>query len=142
MKARRGDGRSVGGVRLLFLACVAAVLVGATAADAAGPLQDMLGTWTRTVTKQDIARTHAKKIKAGSTWTLKITEASASARSPGAKPFTGHVIPTAPTLVNIELGNTNDLYGWRRSGKTLLLTKRVESNPDREAVLVGTWKLR
>jgi hypothetical protein len=140
MKALGGGEHSLRGVRLLLVVCVAGALVGATAADAAGPPQDMLGTWTRTVSKQDVARTHAKKIKPGSTWTLVITADTSSARSPGAKPFTGHVIPTGATLVNIELGKGNDLYGWRRSGKTLLFTKRVESNPDREAVLVGTWK--
>jgi hypothetical protein len=140
MRAPRFDERSVRRMKMLVVACVAAALVGATAAEAAGPPRDILGTWTRIVSKQDVARTHAKKIKPGSTWTLVITADTSSARSPGAKAFTGHVIPTAATLVNIELGKGNDLYGWRRSGKTLLFSKRVESNRDREAVLVGTWK--
>jgi len=125
---------------LLAGVCVALIVV--AAASAAPPPEQLLGTWTRTVSAQDIRREHAsKKVKAGSTWTLVITQRKSTASSPGARPYSGSIIPSSATQVNIEIGvHEANLYNWRRAGKTLTLMKYTDPSADRAAILVGAWK--
>jgi len=129
-------------MKLIVLSVVALALVIVAAATAAPPPDPMLGTWTRTVTKADVKRAHSKNVVAGSKWTLVIGKDTSRASSPGTKPFKGGIVIAAPTLVNIELGHENCLYGWRRAASTLLFTLRSDPNHNREAILVGTWKRR
>jgi hypothetical protein len=127
--------------KLLAAAVVALVVV--AAAGAAPPPTELVGTWTRTVSKLDVARAHSKRIKPGSTWTLVMAKGRSTLRSPGVAGYTGAVVPAAPTLVNVELvSKDTDLYGWGRTGRTLVFTKKHDQDPDRVAILAGTWKLR
>jgi hypothetical protein len=130
-------------MKLIVLSAVGLALsVVVATATAAPPPDPMLGTWTRTVTKADVKRAHSKRVVAGSKWTLVIGKETSRASSPGVKPFKGAIVIAAPTLVNLELGVDNCLYGWRRAGNTLLFTLRSDANHNREAILVGTWKRR
>lgn len=129
-------------MKLALLAALGLALVGVAVASAAPPPDPLLGTWTRTVTKADVKRAHSKKVVAGSKWTFVIGKETSRATSPGSKPFKGSVTIAAPTLVNIELGEENCLYGWRRAGNTLIFTLRSDPNANRMAILVGTWKHR
>ena len=142
MNTLLGRCRSVAHVKLIVLTALGFALVVVATATAAPPPDPMLGTWTRTVTKADVKRAHSKKVVAGSKWTLVIGGETSRATSPGRKPFKGAIVIAAPTLVNIELGLENCLYGWRRTGNTLLFTLRSDPNHNREAILVGTWKRR
>jgi hypothetical protein len=124
---------------LLFGVCVALVLV--ASASASTPPQQLIGTWTRTVSAQDIQRAHAKKVKAGSKWTLVIRPGTSTASSPGLKGFSGAVVPSSATQVSFELGtHETDLYNFRVAGKTLTFTKYTDDNRERTAILVGVWK--
>src|SRR3954466_8539329 len=98
-------------MKLIVLSAVALALVVVATATAAPPPDPMLGTWTRTVTKADVKRAHSKRVVAGSTWTLVIRKETSRASSPGVKPFKGAIVIAAPTLVNLELGVENCLYG-------------------------------
>jgi hypothetical protein len=126
---------------VLPVVCFAFVVV-ATAA-AAPPPEQLIGTWTRTVSAKDVSHAHSRKISPGTTWTLVITKGKSSLRSPGVAGYTGSVVPATPTLVHMELGSAeSDLYAWRLAGRTLILTKQHDPNADRTAILVGTWKHR
>ena len=129
-------------MKLIVLSVAALALVIVAAATAAPPPDPMLGTWTRTVTKADVLRAHSKRVVAGSKWTLVIGKETSRATSPGAKAFKGAIVIAAPTLVNVELGAENCLYGWRRASNTLLFTLRSDPNHNRQAILIGTWKRR
>src|SRR3954471_9745971 len=129
-------------MKLIVLSAVALALVVVATATAAPPPDPMLGTWTRTVTKADGKGAHSKKVVAGSEGSPLSGAETGGAPSPGRKPFKGAIVIAAPTLVNIELGVENCLYGWRRASKTLLFTLRSDPNKNREAILVGTWKRR
>jgi hypothetical protein len=126
-------------VKLLLLAAVGVALV-IVAAAAAAPPEQLLGTWTRTVSAADVNRAHATGIIGGSKWTLTIGRSKSTVRSAGGKSLKGVVIPASATLVNIELGAKPDLYGWRRAGKTVVFIFKHDPNPNRVAILVGTWK--
>jgi hypothetical protein len=124
---------------LLAGVCVALVVV--AAASAATPPQQLIGTWTRTVSAKDIERAHAKKVKAGSKWTLVIRVGKSTASSPGLKGFSGTVVPSSATQVSFEIGSRQtNLYNFRVAGKTLTFTKYTDDNPERTAILVGAWK--
>jgi hypothetical protein len=125
--------------RLLLVVCVA--LIGAASAQASPPPTDMVGKWTRTVTQRDIRQARSKLIKAGSVWTLTITQRESVAKSPAVKKvFRGQITPAAANLVNIELGADACLYAYHRVGKTLVFTLRSDDNANRKAVVIGTWK--
>lgn len=91
------------------------------------------------MSKHDVLRAHAKKIKPGSVWTLVVTASKSSLRSSAVTRWTGTIVPSNATLVHIELGADADLYAWRRAGHTLVLAKKHDPNADRAAVLGGTW---
>src|SRR3954467_13587341 len=129
-------------MKLIVLSVVALALVFVAAATAAPPPDPMLGTWTRTVTKADVKGAHSKNVVAGSQGAHATGKETSRGRSPGTKPFKGGIVIAAPTLVNIELGHENCLYGWRSAAKTLLFSLRSDPNHNREAILVGTWKRR
>jgi hypothetical protein len=123
---------------LLVGVCVALV---ATAAASAAPPHPVIGTWTRTVSAQDISRAHAKKVKAGSKWTLVITERKTTVSSPGAKTYSGTIIPSSATQASFEIGPKEaNLYSWRLTGKTLTLRKYSDPSAERAAILDGAWK--
>ena len=125
-----------------LLSVIVVALVLAASAAAASPPKQMLGTWTRTVTATDIRRADAKKVVPGKSWTLVITSLHSSAGQ-GKTTLRGNIVPTSATQVNIELGQQRpNLYEWRRVGSKLILHARFEPNPDRGAVLVGTWVKR
>ena len=123
---------------LLCGLCLAAVVV--PAARAAPPPPELIGTWTRTVSAEDIARAHATSLEAGRVWTLVITNRKSVVRSPGAAGYAGAVVPSSATQVHFELGGDADLYTWRRIGKTLSLVKYVDPDAKRAAILAGVWK--
>src|SRR3954452_1045252 len=123
-------------MKIVVLSAVAPPLVIVPAATAAPPPDPMLGTWTRIVTKADVKRAHSKRVVAGSKWTLVIGKETSRASTPGVKPFKGAIVMAAATLVNVELGVENCLYGWRRAANTLLFTLRSDPNHNREAILV------
>src|SRR3954471_21039758 len=127
---------------IVLLAVGLALSVVDATATAAPPPDPMLGTWTRTVTKADVKRAHSKRVVAGSKWTLVIGAETSRATSPGTRPFKGASATGGPTLVNVELGHENCLYGWRRAANTLLFSLTSDPNHNREAILVGTWKRR
>jgi hypothetical protein len=137
--ARRGC--NVRGVKVLVSAIALALAFAASAA-AAPPPQQMFGTWTRTVTGADVQKVGATKVVAGQTWTLVITRNESSANH-GKTTMRGNVVPTNAAQVNIELGQQKpNLYRWQRVGNKLILHANAEPNPDRKAVLVGTWVKR
>jgi len=140
MNAPGHDG--VYGCRMkVLLAALLAALIVTAAASAAAPPHPVIGTWTRTVSAQDISRAHAKKIKAGSTWKLVITEHKSTLSSPGAKSYSGTIIPSSRTQVSFELGpDEANLYTWRLAGKTLTLKKYSDPSAERVAILDGAWK--
>jgi opacity protein-like surface antigen len=124
---------------LLSAVCVALVL--AAAAAASPPPNQMIGTWTRTVSKADVRLAHSKRIKPGSVWTFVIGKSTSTASSPSTtRKFKGQIVPTSATFVNVELGDKPCLYGWRRIGTSLIFNLESDSNPDRVAILRGTWK--
>jgi hypothetical protein len=132
-------------VKLLLPAAVLAALVVIATASAAPPPPQMVGKWTRTVTKLDItlAKANPARVKAGSTWTLVIAQHGATASTPGHTPMKGQLVPSSSSQINIEIGQQKpNLYDWRRSGTKLVLHARADSVHDREAVLNGTWKKR
>ena len=137
--ARRGC--NVRGVKVLVSAIALALALAASAA-AAPPAQQLLGTWTRTVTAADVQKAGATKVVGGQTWTLVITRDESSA-SHGKTTMRGNVVPTNATQVNIELGQQKpNLYRWQRVGNKLILHANAEPNRDRKAVLVGSWVKR
>jgi hypothetical protein len=142
MSSIRRRPRTVAVVKLLLLSAVGVALVVVAAAAAAPPPEELLGTWTRTVSAADVNRAHSTRIIPGTKWTLVIGRHTSSVRSSGGKTFKGTIVPTSATLVNIELGAKTNLYGWRRAGKTVIFTLNHDPNPDRVAILVGTWKRR
>src|SRR3954452_9450127 len=99
-------------MKLIVLSVVGLALVIVAAATAAQPPDPVLGTWTRIVTKADVKRAHSKNVVAGSKCTLVIGKETSRATSPGTKPFKGGIVIAAPTLVSIERGHENYLYGW------------------------------
>lgn len=126
----------------MLLSALGVALVAVAAAAAAPPPNELLGTWTRTVSAADIHRAHSKRVLPGTVWTLVVGTKGSSVRSPTTKPLKGQVVPAAPALVNIELGTEPDLYQWRRAGKTVILTLKHDPSADRTAILVGAWKRR
>jgi opacity protein-like surface antigen len=138
-------GRTVVCVRPLLATAVvaAAALFAAAAVSAAPPPTQLLGTWTRTVSKADVARAHSTRVKAGSKWTLVITAAKAVASSPGLKPFRGHFTLETVSTVSLSVGDGKyNLYGWQRIGNQLLFNFQKDDNANRRAVLAGLWKHR
>jgi hypothetical protein len=124
-------------MRMLLVAGVALVVV--ATAGAAPPPPQLFGTWIRTVSKRDVVRADAKKIKPGSVWKLVVAESKSSLRSSSVTRWTGTIVPANATLVHIELGSEADLYGWRVAGHTLVLAKKYDPDADRSAVLAGAW---
>jgi hypothetical protein len=125
--------------RLLVVVCIA--LVAAASAHASPPPTDMVGKWTRTVTQRDVRQAKSKLVKAGSVWTLTITQSQSTAKSPTVKKvFRGQIVPAAANLVNLELGADPCLYAYHRVGKTLIFTLRSDDNANRKAIVIGTWK--
>ena len=136
-------GRSVVRVKTLVATAVvaAAALVAAAAVTAAPPPTQLLGTWTRTVSKSDVARAHATRVKPGSKWTLVIAPAKAVASSPGFAPFTGKFTLETVATVSLSVGNGKyNLYGWQRVGNLLVFNWQKDDNANRRAVLAGVWK--
>jgi hypothetical protein len=124
---------------LLLVASVA--LITTASALATPPPTDMVGKWTRTVTQRDVRQARSKLIKAGSVWTLTITQRESVAKSPSVKKvFRGQITPAAANLLNIELGADACLYAYHRVGNTLVFTLRSDDNANRKAVVIGTWK--
>jgi len=133
---------SVGAMKTLLAALVAALIVVATAS-ASPPPKELVGKWTRTVSAADVLRAHARKVIIGTTWTLSITQRGSIASTPGRVPLRGEIIPSSPTQINIEIGQQKpNLYSWKRSGKSLALHAYADSIADRTAVLNGVWKKR
>jgi hypothetical protein len=126
----------------VLLSALGVALVAAAGAAAGPPPDELLGTWTRTVSSADVHRAHSRRVLPGTTWTLVVGRKGSSVRSAATKPLKGQVVPAAPTLVNIELGTKPDLYLWRRAGKTMILTRKHDPSADRAAILVGSWKRR
>jgi hypothetical protein len=119
----------------------AALIVAAVAA--AAPPPQLMGTWTRTVSKADVVRAHATRIKPGSRWTLVITEGKTVASSPGAHSFTGHFTPETAATVSLSVGDGKfNLYAWQRSGDSLRFKWQNDENANRRAVLAGLWTRR
>ena len=142
MTGPRPAGSSVGGMKILLGAVLAALVVVATAS-AAPPPTELVGKWTRTVSTADVLRAHARKSIAGTTWTLSITQHGSTASTPGRVPMRGEIVPSSATQVNIEIGQQKpNLYSWHRTGKQLTLHAYADSIADRNAVLNGLWKKR
>jgi hypothetical protein len=124
-----------------LLVVLAIGLVAVASAHASPPPTDMVGKWTRTVTQRDVRQARSTQIKAGSVWTLTITQRESVAKSPTVKRvFRGQITPAAANLVNIELGADACLYAFHRVGNTLVFTLRQDDNANRKAVVLGTWK--
>jgi hypothetical protein len=123
---------------MMLLVSVALVVVASAAA--APPPPQLLGTWTRTVSKTDVVHAHATKVKPGSVWTLVITENTSRLRTTAVTRWTGTIVPANATLVHVELGTEASLYAWRIAAHTLILAKKHDPNADRSAVLAGSWQ--
>jgi opacity protein-like surface antigen len=145
MTTRRRRRPTVVQVRTLLAiaACACAALLAATAAAAAPPPTQIIGTWTRTVSKADVLRAHATRIKPGSKWKLVITERKSVASSPGVRPFAGQFTPETAVTVSLSVGDGKyNLYSWRRVGDTLRFQVQKDDNANRRAVLDGLWAHR
>ena len=131
-----------------WVAVLAAGLAPAASAVAAAvranafPAQ-LVGTWTRTVTKADVTREEAAPSLAGSACTLTVKRGG-SARivcphTPGAV-FTGTIVPKGKNHVQVVFGDLSpNSYSWRVAGRHLVLAKLEDPTPDRAATMAGTW---
>ena len=103
----------------------------------------LVGNWTRIVSKADVQHSGATGIPAGSVWTLRISkDGSASAfGTKGVGSFGGTVTSTGADRVQINLGIPSaNAYSWHVSKRLLTFTKVTDTVQDRIAVFVGTWE--
>jgi hypothetical protein len=134
---------------------LAVVVVVATAAPVASGMgavgrwssisPQLVGNWTRTVSRADVKRSGATGIPAGSVWTLKIKKDGTASvfGTKGVGSFDGTVTSTGADRVQINLGIASaNAYVWHVSKQLLTLTKVKDPIQDRVAVFVGTWKQR
>jgi hypothetical protein len=100
----------------------------------------LVGTWRRTVTKEDVARASANSYLVGRC-TLTVAAGGDSNLTCPAGPFTGRLIPTGDGEMQIAMGTTlPNAYGWVVDGSRLTLTTRDDPTPDRVAVMEGVWQ--
>jgi hypothetical protein len=134
----------------LFVALVVASIIAVASATAAAmrsatfPAQ-IVGTWTRTVTKADVTREEAYGPLAGSACTLTVQRSGAAhvACPKIQSAFTGSFVPKGTNRIQIEFADQNpNSYSWRVSGKRLFLKKLKDANADRAATMSGTWKAK
>jgi len=113
----------------------------ATARAHAFPVQ-LVGRWTRTVSKADIKRTGGSGIAPGTVCTLTIKKNGiAHLHTNTVGDFDGSLVKAGPGRVHILLGLSDpDLYRWRVAGSVLTFTKVKDTVGDREAVMEGAWK--
>jgi len=144
-------------LRCIVLAVVAAALgiaADGTAASTVGnsfPPQ-LVGTWTRTITKADITRSHlvpaeAEHARPGLMLRLIVKTNGAAEMKPshenGPNRFQGRLAPVGSDLVHvagIPLDVPN-VYRWKASHRTLTFTKVSDRDITglRDAWFVGTW---
>jgi hypothetical protein len=127
-----------------------AVLAATTAAGAIAAARQakafppqLVGAWTRTVTKADVAREEGAPSLRGSSCTLTIKTSGAAhilcPHTPGLD-FTGKFVPKGTNHVEIILGDLSpNSYSWHVSGRQLVLKKLTDPTPDRAATMTGTW---
>ena len=113
----------------------------ATARAHAFPVQ-LVGRWTRTVSKADIKRTGGFGIAPGTVCTLTIKKNGvAHLHTTTVGDFDGSLVKAGPGRVHIVLGLSEaDLYRWRVAGNVLTFTKVRDTVGDREAAMEGAWK--
>jgi len=104
----------------------------------------LVGRWTRTVTRADVTREEANPTLDNSVCTFTVKAGGGAhivcPRTPGAV-FNGKVIPKGANHVQILFGDVNpNTYRWAVAGSTLTLTKLEDPTPDRSAVLSGMWR--
>ena len=131
----------VAALSIVVLGLVPAVSVIAAAAQTDTFPPQLVGTWTRTVSKADVTREQAFSGLAGSHCTLTVKKSgSAHIGCPGVANFTGKIVPKGTNRVQFALGDVNpNTYTWRVLGRHLILTKIKDPTPDRAAVMAGTW---
>jgi hypothetical protein len=102
----------------------------------------LVGRWTRTVSKADVKRTQGYGIAAGTICTLTVKKngvAHLATSTVGA--FDGSVVSAGSDRVHILLGLSDpNVYRWHVSGNVLTFTKLRDTVGDREAVMEGVWK--
>jgi len=100
----------------------------------------LVGTWQRTVTKEDVTRASANSYLVGPC-TLTVAAGGDAKLTCAAGPFTGKLIPTGDDEVQVAMGTTSpNAYGWAVDGGRLTLTKRDDPTPDRVAAMEGVWQ--
>jgi hypothetical protein len=140
----------------------AAAASAATAPTGAPPA--LLGTYTRSVSKADIARTRkirdeagpnqqspkpavAKMIIGQGTITITITTAGlrvtqdSSATAAGGLEIKGYRNPQVGAFCGPDIPQ-NATYTWKQSGAGLTLHARADKCADRDSTMTGTWKKR
>ena len=133
---------------VLAVAVVVPVASGIAAETKAGafPAQ-LVGRWTRTVTRADVKRAgvpaaESGEVFAGAVFTLTIQKnGSASLRGTGS--WSGPIVPAGANRVHINLPWVfANVYRWRVSGRLLTFTKISDSDRlhFRDAVFWGVWK--
>jgi hypothetical protein len=107
----------------------------------------LVGTWTRTVTKADIKRAKVPSTEAGEVYpglvlVLAIRK-SGAARLTGAGHWDGRLLPVGADRVHITIPfDFPNVYRWRASERFLTLTEISDTDRlgARPAWFVGTWK--
>jgi hypothetical protein len=86
--------------------------------------QQVVGTWTRTVTTADVARVKTNGVTAGSFWTLIVQKNGSAMVGGNGGQYTGMLVPVGTTRIHVKMGDpTPNVYGWRLAGRRLTLTR-------------------
>jgi hypothetical protein len=134
-------------------ALIAAALVasGVAAAQPAKAPAQVVGIWSRTVTKADLQRKGGADVVTTGKWRLRIEPSGAYSlfNAPGAPIATGLLTTgAAGTLTVLRLVDSGGgecggraVYRWRVAGGRLTLARTsADSCVSRAAILVGTWR--
>jgi hypothetical protein len=148
-RRRRFMGRRQPRWALVILATTALLVCGATglaatARTSAVPPQ-LVGKWTRTITKADTTRAGGLVLAAGKRATFTVPRSghwtAVIAGLGGLGMADGTVASAGPGQVRFVLtGEPSALYRWHLSGRTLTLTKIRDAVPDRRLFFWGVWK--
>ena len=137
--------------RWTLAALITAALIASGAAGIAAPTRtiaappQLVGKWTRTISKADTVRAKGLILAAGRKVTFNVPKSGhwtvVIAGLGGLGMVDGTVASAGAGRLRFVLsGEPPALYRWHVAGKTLTLAKIKDAVPDREEVFWGVWK--